>query len=127
MGFDIMENSRLVYSTDSGRTCPECAKPIAKCRCKQKKTTPKQPPIYPDDGIVRIRREVKGRKGKTVTAVFGIQLDAKELQNFAKTLKKHCGTGGSVKDGVIVIQGDHQETLLQAIKKQGYRVKLAGG
>ena len=121
-----MKNSRLVYSTESGRTCPECAKPMAKCRCRQKKSDIKQP-IYPEDGIVRIRREVKGRKGKTVTTVFGVPLDEKELKIFAKALKRQCGTGGSVKDGVIVIQGDHRETLLKVIKEHGYGVTLAGG
>jgi translation initiation factor 1 len=93
----------------------------------QKEKTVKKQSIYPDDGIVRIRREVKGRKGKTVTAVFGLQLNDKKLQQFAKILKRKCGTGGTVKDGIIIIQGDHRETLLNEIKQQGYTVKLAGG
>ena len=76
---------------------------------------------------VRIRREVKGRKGKTVTAVFGIPHDDKKLQQFAKSLKRKCGSGGTVIDGVIIIQGDHRETLLDEIKQQGYNVKLAVG
>ena len=83
--------------------------------------------VYPKDGIVRIRREVKGRKGKTVTAVFGVPLDDRKLQQFAKTLKRKCGTGGAVKDGVIIIQGDHREPLLNEINKEGYTLKLAGG
>lgn len=123
-----MENSRLVYSTESGRACPECGKPVSVCGCRKKKTKagPK-PPAGPDDGIVRIRRETKGRGGKTVTSVSGVPLDAPALKNLAKSLKSRCGTGGSVKDGVIVIQGDHRETLVQEMKKQGYTVKLAGG
>jgi translation initiation factor 1 len=121
-----MENSRLVYSTDSGRICAGCRKPATGCVCKKKKN-PKKPSGYPDDGIVRIRREMKGHKGKTVTAIFGIPLEEKELQGFAKTLKRRCGTGGSVKEGVIFIQGDHREALLEEIGKQGYTVKLAGG
>lgn len=121
-----MNNTRLVYSTESGRICPSCGHPATKCTCKKKKTAKKQS-IYPNDGIVRIRREVKSRKGKTVTAVFGVPLDDKKLHQFAKTLKRLCGTGGTVKDGVIIIQGDHRETLLKEIKKQGYTVKLAGG
>lgn len=76
---------------------------------------------------IRIQREVKGRKGKTVTAVFGVPLENEKLQKFAKTLKRRCGTGGSVKGGVIVIQGDHRQILLEEIKKQEYTVKLAGG
>ena len=121
-----MEDSRLVYSTEFGRICPSCGKPTSKCICKKKKDNKAQS-AYPKDGIVRIRREVKGRKGKTVTAVFGIPIDEEELQQFAKTLKRRCGTGGSVKEGIIVIQGDHRETLLDEIKKQGYTVKLSGG
>jgi translation initiation factor 1 len=121
-----MGNSRLVYSTESGRICPSCGHPIKKCTCKKKKSVKKQS-IYPNDGIVRIRREVKGRKGKTVTAVFGVSLKDRDLKQFAKQLKRKCGTGGSVKDGVIIIQGDHRETLLNAIKQKGYTVKLAGG
>ena len=121
-----MGNSRLVYSTESGRICPSCEKPSAECTCKKKKAA-KEQHTYPNDGIVRIRREVKGRKGKTVTSVFGVPLDGKELKQFAKTLKRLCGTGGTVKDGIIAIQGDHRETLLKEFKKQGYTVKLAGG
>ena len=121
-----MGNNRLVYSTESGRICPSCEKSSAKCTCK-KKTFVKVQHTYPNDGIVRIRREVKGRKGKTVTAVFGVPLNDKKLQQFAKTLKRLCGTGGTVKDGIIIIQGDHRETLLKVIKQQGYTVILAGG
>ena len=121
-----MGNSRLVYSTELGRICPSCKNPTAKCTCKKKKTKTKQQ-VYPNDGVVRIGREVKGRKGKTVTAIFGVPLDDKELKQLAKTLKSRCGTGGTVKDGIIIIQGDHRETLLQEVKKQGYTVKFAGG
>jgi len=121
-----MDNSRLVYSTESGRICPSCGHPSTKCNCKKRKTDKKQS-IYPNDGVVRIRREVKGRKGKTVTAVFGVPLNDEKLQQFVKTLKQKCGTGGTVKEGVIIIQGDHRETLLNEIRKEGYSVKLAGG
>ncbi len=121
-----MSNSRLVYSTESGRICPSCKNPAASCTCKKKKVQKKQQ-VLQNDGVIRVRREVKGRKGKTVTAIFGVPLDDKDLKQFAKTLKSRCGTGGTVKDGVIIIQGDHRETLLQEIKKQGYTVKLSGG
>jgi len=120
-----MGNSRLVYSTETGRICPLCGNPTAKCTCKKK--VKKKQQVYPNDGVVRIRREIKGRKGKTVTSIFGVPLDDKELKQFAKTLKSRCGTGGTVKDGVVIIQGDHRETLLQEVKKQGFTVKLAGG
>lgn len=121
-----MDNNRLVYSTGSGRICPSCGHPTTKCTCKKKKAAKKQS-IYPNDGIVRIRREVKGRNGKTVTTVFGLPLNDKKLQQVAKTLKRLCGSGGTVKDGIILIQGDHREPLLKEIKQQGYTVKLAGG
>ena len=93
----------------------------------QKEKTVKKQSVYPGDGIIRIRREVKSRKGKTVTAILGVPLADRDLKQFAKILKRKCGSGGSVKDGVIIIQGDHRETLLNEIKQKGYNVKLAGG
>jgi len=123
-----MSENRLVYSTETGRVCPECGKLLKKCRCKKKpKKTNTVATGYPDDGTVRIRREVKGRGGKTVTTVFGVSLEGQALKQFAKTLKQRCGTGGTVKAGVIVIQGDHREALAREIRQQGYRVKIAGG
>ncbi len=123
-----MSNSRLVYSTETGKVCPRCSKAASQCNCKtgKGKTAPKKSP-FPDDGIVRIQRETRGRKGKTVTAVFGVPLADRELKDFAKTLKSRCGTGGSIKDGVIIIQGDHRDTLLEVIKNEGYTAKIAGG
>jgi translation initiation factor 1 len=120
-----MDNTRLVYSTEPGRICPSCQKPVSECICKKKKSKPQTNIKY--DGIIRIRREVKGRKGKTVTTVSGFKLDADELRNLAAQLKRRCGTGGSVKDGIIIIQGDHRETLLSELKKKEYTVKLTGG
>ena len=120
-----MDNTRLVYSTETGRVCPSCQKPVPKCTCKKKKSKPQINIKY--DGIIRIRREVKGRKGKTVTTVSGFQLDADELRSLAAQLKRRCGTGGSVRNGIIIIQGDHREKLLSELKKKGYTVKLAGG
>jgi translation initiation factor 1 len=124
-----MDDSRLVYSTDTGRICPECGRPVSACSCKKRKAVQAetQQAVYPKDGTIRIQREVKGRKGKTVTAVFGVPLENAELQRFAKMLKRRCGAGGSVEEGVILIQGDHRQTILNEIKKQGYPAKLAGG
>jgi translation initiation factor 1 len=79
------------------------------------------------DGVVRIRRETSGRKGKGVTTITGVPLAEKELKVLAKKLKKVCGTGGSLKDGVIEIQGDHRTALKGMLEKEGYTVKLAGG
>jgi translation initiation factor 1 len=105
------KNSRLVYSTDSGRIKED--KPAA--------VAPK------GDGIVRIRRETAGRNGKGVTTITGTPVDEAELKNIAKALKQTCGVGGSVKDGVIEIQGDQREKIKADLEKRGFTVKLAGG
>jgi translation initiation factor 1 len=117
-----MDNSRRVYSTESGRICPACAKPLAACACRKK-----QAPPVPADGVIRIRREVKGRGGKTVTVASGFQLDDDGLKQLAAELKRRCGTGGSAKNGEILIQGDHRETLLAELKQKGFAVKRSGG
>ena len=117
-----MNNSRLVYSTETGKICPICENPVLKCTCKKKK--PKFQPNIKTDGIIQVQREVKGRKGKTVTTVSGFQINADELKNLATKLKRHCGTGGSVKDGVIIIQGDHRDTLITELKKGGFEPPL---
>lgn len=120
-----MDNSRLVYSTESGKICQSCQKPVADCICKKKK--PSSPASIKIDGIIRVQREVKGRKGKTVTTVSGFQLNADELKNLTAELKRRCGTGGSIKDGVILIQGEHRDTLITELTNRGFTAKLAGG
>ena len=117
-----MGNFRRVYSTESGRICPSCEKPLAACACRKK-----QAPPVPADGVIRIRREVKGRGGKTVTVASGFRLDDDRLEQLAAELKRRCGTGGSVKDGEILIQGDHRETVRAELKQKGFVAKLAGG
>ena len=120
-----MDNTRLVYSTETGKICPSCQKPVADCTCKMKKS--RSQPNIKIDGIILVQREVKGRKGKTVTTVSGFQINADELKNLATQLKRRCGTGGSVKDGVIIIQGDHRDTLVTELKNLGFKAKIAGG
>ncbi len=115
------KNSNIIYSSEQGRMCPECGKPIAKCICRQKRGAPK------GDGIVRLHRETKGRKGKGVTLITGVSLDHDELRSLAKKLKQKCGSGGTVKNGVIEIQGDHRDMLMIELKKNGYTVKKSGG
>ena len=110
----------LVYSTDAGRMCPACRQPIAACLCGQK-----APPA--GDGIVRVSRETKGRAGKGVTLVKGLAIDAAALTALGKQLKAACGSGGTVKDGVIEIQGDHVERVMARLESDGWRVKRAGG
>lgn len=104
------KDSRLVYSTDAGRISQTDA-----------------PQIVATDGIVRIRRETKGRKGKGVTTVSGLDLPEAQIKILAKQLKQKCSTGGTVKEGVIEIQGDHREKLKVELEKLGHNVKLAGG
>ena len=119
-----MRDSRPVYSTSQGRLCPTCAAPQAACRCK---ALQRQALVPAGDGIVRISRETKGRKGKGVTLVSGLPLDADALKQMASALKQLCGTGGTLKDGIIEIQGDHREKLRARLQQEGYKVKLAGG
>lgn len=116
-------HSRLVYSTELGRTCPACRRPLAQCVCKQLKSRA----VPAGDGIVRVARETKGRKGKGVTLVKGLALDVSALADLAKQLKAACGSGGTVKDGVIEVQGDHVETVIARLTAAGHKVKRAGG
>jgi translation initiation factor 1 len=111
----------LVYSTESGRMCPVCRKPLAQCVCKARAAAP------PGDGIVRVSRETKGRGGKAVTVVRGVALDAAALMRLAQQLKAACGSGGTVKDGTIEVQGDHCDKVIDLLKAQGHTVKRAGG
>lgn len=110
----------LVYSTDAGRHCPDCGKPVGECICGQ-------PAIPAGDGIARVRRETKGRGGKAVTTISGVPLAGDQLKELATALKKRCGTGGALKDGVIEIQGEHVELLLAELEKRGFKAKKSGG
>ena len=118
-------NSRLVYSCESGRICPKCQKYFEHCSCRKQQ----EPAVskIKDDGIVRVGRETKGRKGKGVTTITGIPLPADEVKTLAKELKQKCGTGGTLKNGVIEIQGDHRELIIELLKAKGWRVKRSGG
>jgi len=120
-----MSNSRLVYSTGTGRLCPECGRPLAECRCKRSK--PAQPVVPKGDGVVRVGRETKGRKGKGVTVITGVPLAGDALGELATRLKKRCGSGGTLDGGVIEIQGDHRDTLVAELGKLGFTVKRSGG
>jgi translation initiation factor 1 len=115
-------NSRLVYSTDTGRRCPECGAPRDACECGRRTQTPEA-----GDGIVRLRRESKGRGGKTVTIVEGLPGDAEAVKKQAKRLKRLCGVGGAVKEGRIEIQGEHRERIATLLRAEGMTVKIAGG
>ena len=114
--------SRLVYSTETGRVCPDCGQPVAACTCKQSARA-----VPAGDGIVRVSLDTKGRKGKGVTVVKGVPLDAAALAALGKQLKANCGSGGTTKDGVIEVQGDHRDKVIAALQRQGMTVKRAGG
>ena len=115
-------NMALVYSTETGRTCPECNQPLAECQCRAQANA-----LVKGDGVVRVSRESKGRSGKGVTLVTGLPLTSDELKKLAKKLKQICGTGGTVKDGVIEIQGEQRDRLVTELNKLGYKAKKAGG
>jgi translation initiation factor 1 len=106
-----MPRDRIVYSTGVGRVAPAREKPGA----------PR------GDGVVRVRRETGGRGGKTVTTIYGVPLPEPKLKDLAGELKRLCGTGGTLKEGTIEIQGDHRDRIVPALEQRGYTVKLAGG
>ena len=120
MAMRLSDLGGLVYSTETGRMCPDCRQPVAQCQCKAAKAPT-------GDGVVRVSRETKGRGGKGVSLIKGVVLDAIALTALGKELKAACGTGGTVKDGVIEIQGDHIERLMALLQAKGHKVKRAGG
>jgi translation initiation factor 1 len=113
--------SNLVYSTDGGRSCSDCGKTMVACVCKSRDAHAS------GDGVVRLFRETKGRKGKGVTLVKGLPLVADELAKMAKKLKSGCGVGGSVKSGVIELQSADRERIKALLEEAGFTVKIAGG
>jgi translation initiation factor 1 len=112
----------LVYSTDSGRMCPACRQPVAACSCRSTALPAARP-----DGVVHVGLETKGRGGKAVTLVRGLGLDAAGLADWGKRLRTACGTGGSVKDGVLELQGDHRDRVVAWLEQQGRKAKRVGG
>lgn len=114
------KNSSLVYSTETGRLCPDCEQALAECICAQEQ-------LPQGDGIVRVSLDTKGRKGKGVTLISGLMLQSDELKALGKELKQKCGVGGAVKDGHIEIQGDHRDKVIALLKAKSFQVKRAGG
>ena len=119
-GKSLSELGGLVYSTEVGRTCPTCSHALDQCTCSDEQ-------IPEGDGIVRVQYERKGRGGKGVTLITGIEASSDSLKKLAKELKKKCGVGGAVKEHVIEIQGDQRDLLVPLLEKHGYTVKRAGG
>jgi len=114
---------RVVYSSDRGRVCPVCAQPQSRCRCAR--STDRETPR--PSGDVRVGRASKGRKGKPVTTVSGLPLRDNELAELASELKRLCGSGGTVREGTIEIQGEHRDRVLEELAKRGFRAKRSGG
>ena len=112
----------LVYSTESGRMCPSCGKAVDACSCKAAAASAPQ-----GDGKVRVSRDAKGRGGKVVTLVRGLPLDAAALAALGKELRGACGAGGTVKEGVLEIQGDHVARVLALLLDKGWKARQAGG
>jgi translation initiation factor 1 len=124
---EFLMPDRLVYSTDGGRidTCPVCGRSYKQCQCDQSGSS--KQPTKKSDGIVRVMRDRKGRGGKTVTVIAGVMGSEAELATLAQQLKKLCGSGGTIKDGNIEIQGDHCDKVQAKLTEMGYKVKRAGG
>lgn len=113
------DDSRTVYSSQHGRVCKNCGRPAKRCACRA------SPRAAPGDGVVRVRREL--RRGKPVTTISGLPLASDALRELAGDLKRRCGAGGSAKEGVIEIQGDHREVVLAELAARGHRAVRAGG
>jgi translation initiation factor 1 len=113
--------ARIIYSTGIGNLCPNCRRPARDCVC------PKGVPGAAKAGAVRVGRETKGRAGKGVTTVTGLPLSSSEIDSLAAQLKKRCGSGGTVRDGVIEIQGDHRDLIVAELTKLGWPAKKSGG
>ena len=112
----------LVYSTDSGRMCPACRQPLSACSCAAQARA-----AALGDGVVRVSCQTKGRGGKAVTLVRGLALDDVALAALGKRLRSACGAGGTVKDAVLEVQGDHVERVLTWLQQEGIGAKRAGG
>ncbi len=111
----------LVYSTEGGRMCPACRQPLTACACRERAATAAR-----GDGIVRVQCETKGRGGKAVTVARGFDLDPAQLAALGKRLRTACGSGGTVKEGSIEVQGDHGSRVVDFLRAEGWTVKPVG-
>lgn len=116
------DNYREVYSTERGEICAQCQRAKATCGCAEEKRK-----AVVGDGSVKVRRETKGRGGKTVTTISGLALNRDQLRDLLSDLKRRVGTGGAEKDGILEIQGDHCDVIIQELAKRSIKAKRAGG
>ncbi len=114
-------SSRIVYSTGIGSLCPNCRRPVRECVC------PKGAPGAAKRSTVRVGRETQGRAGKGVTTIAGLPLSLADIEALATKLKKRCGSGGTVREGIIEIQGDHRDAIVAELIKMGWPAKRSGG
>ncbi|MGO9948177.1 MAG: stress response translation initiation inhibitor YciH [Steroidobacteraceae bacterium] len=114
-------NSRIIYSTGIGSLCGNCRRPVRECVC------PKGAPGKATPASVRVARETQGRAGKGVTTISGLPLSIADIEALATKLKKRCGSGGTVRDGIIEIQGDHRDAIVAELIKMGWQAKRSGG
>ncbi len=105
--------------------CPGCLRPVASCVCKSEKAAAARTEAR--GGSIRVGRETQGRKGKGVTVITGLPLSPDALEQLATQLKKRCGSGGTVRDGIVEIQGDHRDLLVVELTKLGWSPKRSGG
>lgn len=117
---------RLVYSTEQGGVCPRCRRRADRCKCPEKLAA-RTAAAAPPSEYVYVGRESKGRRGKTVTTISGLPFQGDDLKRLAGELKRRCGTGGSVKQGVVEIQGDHRDLMVAELEQRGLAVKRRGG
>src|SRR5258708_11560157 len=114
-------NSRVIYSTGIGSLCPNCRRPVRECVC------PKGAPGAAKSAAVRVARETQGRAGKGVTTITGLPLSLSDIEALATKLKKRCGSGGTVRGGIIEIQGDHRDVIVAELIRLGWPAKKSGG
>lgn len=116
-----MSNSRLVYSTEGGRTCPKCGWPLSNCQCSKTLSSGKE--AVPNRVVAKLRMEKKGRGGKTVTVIYGLPNNADLLKTLCADLKKACGCGGVTTDDGVELQGDLRDRVRANLEKRGFVVK----
>jgi translation initiation factor 1 len=114
-------STRIIYSTGIGSLCPNCRRPVRECVC------PKGAPGAAKPSSIRVGRETQGRAGKGVTTVTGLPLSVADIEALATKLKKRCGSGGTVRNGIIEIQGDHRDAIVAELIKMGWQAKRSGG